>query len=99
DEFSDFREGKETALVAYARMTDAWAEIEPHLGAPEFTAASGRAIQRALTECGARDYVEALIDDHMRVARELLAENTRPLPDPVARFIENIADSLAERQS
>ncbi|HRN29328.1 MAG TPA: polyprenyl synthetase family protein, partial [Terrimesophilobacter sp.] len=80
DAFSDLREGKETAVIAYARMTSRWALIEPHFGSVALTEATGLEVRRILTECGAHSFVSGLIDDELRAFREVLATSDLPQP-------------------
>ncbi|WP_233549743.1 polyprenyl synthetase family protein [Cellulomonas rhizosphaerae] len=68
---SDLREGKLTALVAYAAQTTAWPSIEPHLGDPALTAAGAATLRARLEACGARAFVEGLVDEHLHAARAL----------------------------
>ena len=67
---SDLREGKITALVAHARTTAAWPVIAAHLGNADLTEDDAATVRTALIECGARDFVEGLVDAHLTGARE-----------------------------
>lgn len=97
DQFSDFREGKETALIAYARMTQSWPSIEQLLGVTDFSVASGRMIQHLLIECGARTFIESLIQDQVRTALAVLSQHEGVMPAEVSRFILKLVDSLDGR--
>lgn len=55
---SDLREGKWTPLIAYARTTTAWPQIEPHLGSQDIDESTARLVRDQLLACGARRYVE-----------------------------------------
>lgn len=99
DQFSDFREGKETALIAYARKTPMWPNIEHHMRATNFSDDSGYAIQRLLIECGARTFIESMIEDQMRAALDILSQEDGVLLAPVSRFILTLVDSLDGRRS
>ncbi|MBL3699659.1 polyprenyl synthetase family protein [Leucobacter luti] len=99
DQFSDFREGKETALIAYARMTNAWPSIERLLGAERFSDDSGRRIQRLLTECGAREFIETLVQDQIRTALQVLTRADCAIPAATSRFILGLVDSLDGRRA
>lgn len=68
---SDLREGKMTALVAFAASTPGWATIEPHLGDPTLSAAAAATLRARLEACGARQFVERLVDEHLDAARDL----------------------------
>lgn len=96
DQFSDFREGKETALIAYARVTPVWNTLRPLLGAADFSAESGRTIQRLLVECGAKDFIESMINDHIGRALSALSPEAGA-PEPVSQFIRSFVRSLEGR--
>ncbi|MFT0847244.1 polyprenyl synthetase family protein [Actinomycetaceae bacterium L2_0104] len=97
DPFSDFREGKETAIIAYARTTNAWASIEPLLGAPEFTNGDGTALQSLLWECGAEHFISSMAQEQIHVALEILSQRESAVPEAVARFILDLVDTLEGR--
>lgn len=99
DSFSDLREGKETVLIAYARMTSAWGAIEPHFGSPSLTEESGAAVRRVLSECGALSFVSSLIDDELRALDELLDHESAELPDAAQAALRALATELAARTS
>ena len=67
---SDLREGKETALVALARATDAWPRLAPLLGDPDLTPEGARTARDLLTRCGARAAVAALAAERLAAAHE-----------------------------
>lgn len=97
DSYSDFREGKETAIIAYARMTHAWPSIEPLLGASEFTIDDGKVIQSLLTECEAERFVRSMAQDQMRAALDILAREESTVPPAASRFILSLVDTLEVR--
>lgn len=97
DQFSDFRERKETVLIAYARMTQSWPTFEQLLGADEFTDDSGRVIQQLLVGCGAREFIESMIKDQIRAALTMLSDDGGAIPAPVSRFILTFVDALEGR--
>lgn len=99
DRFSDFREGKETAFIAYARMTAEWPSIELLLGEEEFSDATGHKIQKLLDACGARSFVEATINEQIRTAVVVLSENRENLNPEISQFILSLVDSLEGRQT
>lgn len=99
DQFSDFREGKETALIAYARKTHMWPHIEHHMSSVNFSDNSGYAIQRLLIDCGARVFIESMIEDQMRAALDILSQEDGVLPAHVSQFILTLVDSLDGRRS
>lgn len=97
DAFSDLREGKETAVIAYARMTSTWALIEPHFGSAALSEVTGLEVRRILTDCGAHSFVSGLIDDELRAFRELLS--TSDVPETARDTLSGLASALAERTS
>ena len=99
DPFSDFREGKETALIAYARMTNEWGAIERILGAADFTVDSGRTLQHLLESSGARGAVETMISDHLQLATGLLVAEDRVLPPETCQFLLALMSRLEGRHS
>jgi geranylgeranyl pyrophosphate synthase len=68
---SDLREGKMTALVAFAAGTPAWRTIEPHLGDAKLSRAAATVLRARLEACGARAFVEDLVDANLTQARAL----------------------------
>lgn len=98
DVFSDFREGKETAIIAYARMTGAWPSIEPLLGSPEFGKAEAEAIRALLVQCGAEGFVRAMVDDRIRLAVEIVSREAATMPLELRGFLLGIVDSLDGRR-
>lgn len=99
DEFSDFREGKETPLIAYARLTPQWPQISRLHGASDFTADSGRALQSLLAESGAREFIEGMAQDQMRAATGILAGRADAIPETAARFLTDVIASLDGRRA
>lgn len=97
--YSDFREGKETALIAYARMTHAWPSIEQLIGAEEFSEESGRRIQNLLIECGAKQFVESMVQDQTRAALSMLSAHDGVVPTTVSQFLLTFVDDLDGRRA
>src|SRR5690625_2036976 len=58
DQWSDFREAKQTPLMAFARTTDAWPQIAEHLGRTSLTQADLDQLRGLLASCGAEQFVE-----------------------------------------
>lgn len=81
DQWSDFREAKQTPLMTYARTTDAWPQIAEHLGRTTLTQADLVQLRGLLTSCGAEDFVEGLLAEHLTALNDLLSE---PSPIPAA---------------
>lgn len=53
DPYSDLREGKQTAIICFARMTSAWPAIEDGFGDPGLTDRRAEEIRERLRDCGA----------------------------------------------
>ncbi|WP_193312833.1 polyprenyl synthetase family protein [Georgenia subflava] len=73
---SDLREGKCTPLMTYARDTDAWPEIAPHLGAETVDEGTAARVRDLLLACGARRFVEDLARGYAQAASEVVAHLT-----------------------
>lgn len=99
DQFSDFREAKETALIAYARITPQWDAIAQLLHSPCFTPESGFETQRLLSECGAKEFIESLVHNHIGLALEGLSAEHEDVPAPVREFILQLVDTLKGRNT
>ncbi len=97
DPFSDLREGKQTAIIAYARKTSAWAAIEPSFGRPDLAGAEAEEVRRQLSECGAETFVQGHIDQQTRAFRELVS--TEHIPAQVRSVLVDLSGHLEGRQS
>ncbi|MFF2052198.1 polyprenyl synthetase family protein [Leifsonia sp. NPDC058194] len=69
---SDLREGKKTTLIAFARSTDEWPQIEARLGREDLGPSDAAELAAALEACGARRFVERLVADQVEQAVEAL---------------------------
>jgi geranylgeranyl diphosphate synthase type II len=74
DAFSDLREGKETAIIAYARMTGHWPSIELRFGTAELSVADASDMRDRLKACGAERFVRGLVQEQLTAASSVLAE-------------------------
>lgn len=74
DPFSDLREGKETAIIAFARSTSAWHDIEPRFGSADLSLEDATSMRDLLRECGAERFVIGLIGDQLDAVYALLSE-------------------------
>lgn len=99
DAFSDLREGKETAIIAFARTTDQWKKIEPHFGDPQLNATGAMTIRKHLTDCGAESFVRSLVADQLHGARSILSAPDSPLPPELVTFLMRTMNKLEERSS
>ncbi|MFS0910161.1 polyprenyl synthetase family protein [Microbacterium sp. 179-I 3D2 NHS] len=74
DAYSDLREGKETAIIAYARMTGHWPGIELRFGSTDLSDADAREMSDLLRECGAERFVRGLVQEQLGAVSTVLAE-------------------------
>jgi geranylgeranyl diphosphate synthase, type I len=97
----DFREGKPTALLALARARAnprQARQISALHGNPRITGDGADALRQIIIETGARDAVEAMIDDRAGQARRALA--AAPLADPTVRgALEQLLTFATQRES
>lgn len=100
DAYSDLREGKETAIIAYARMTAHWESIEVHFGRSELTVSEGSEARDRLRACGAESFVLGLIDEHLDAVSTALAaaESDGTLPAAAAQTIRAHASRVEGRR-
>lgn len=94
---SDLREGKETSLIAYARATAWWPEIGALFGRRDLTDTEGRSLADALEVCGARSFVENLVDDY--AGRAIALVETSGLPAALGDELARVARSCVGRIS
>lgn len=101
DAYSDLREGKETAIIAFARSTNAWPRIEQRFGAADLSLDDATAIRDLLRECGAERFVIGLIGDQLDAVYALLAEAelAGEISSDAARSILVSASRLEGRQA
>ena len=101
DPHSDLREGKETVIIAFARLTSAWPRVRACFGdraLPEESAA--RAVE-ALRGCGADRFVLGLVAEHREALGTLLADDDAPhaLPPRVRTLLGALDAQLGGRES
>ena len=101
DAYSDLREGKETALIAYARMTTAWTTIEPRFGQEDLTRDEAGEMAERLRSCGAEAYVRNLIQDELSVACASIeaAEAAGSIPPEAAAVLLALVRRIDGRRS
>lgn len=101
DAFSDLREGKQTAIISYARMTSTWPSIECDFGDPTLTRERGERARDLLIACGAERFVRGLVDEQASALYEVLAGSGAPSPIPAAarKMLLGFAAELEERRS
>lgn len=101
DSCTDLREGKQTAIICYARMTSAWPSIEPDLGDPELSPSTAAYIRSRLRDCGAERFVESLIDEQLTAFYELLAgrRDSHQVPSGLRAVLLDLVGRLEGRQA
>ncbi|MFO7689897.1 MAG: polyprenyl synthetase family protein [Cryobacterium sp.] len=92
---ADLREGKQTALIAHARTTPAWAVIAPLLGKADLSESEAGLARSHLTDCGARESAEHLARDH--AARAVTALHTGSIPVALRERLTLLADAAVKR--
>ena len=92
---SDLREGKETLLVAYARVHPDWDRAAAGFGSPELDDAGAAGLRRAIESSGARDRVERLIDARCAAAVDAIA--AAGLPHGLQKTLTVTARTCTER--
>ena len=68
---SDLRSGKQTALVAHARTTDAWSAIEPYVGLATITEEQAAEARKLLSASGSRRHVQRMARGYVDRAIQL----------------------------
>ncbi|MBU8865229.1 polyprenyl synthetase family protein [Paenarthrobacter aromaticivorans] len=99
DPFSDLREGKQTAIIAYARMTSAWPAIEPWFGRSELSGLQAEHVRRQLSDCGAEAFVQGLIREQLADFHEILRSHAANIPETARNVLIDLAAQLKGRQS
>ena len=94
----DLTEGKRTVLIALARErlddTDK-ASLDAQLGDPALDAAQIRTLQQLITDSGAVDRVEALIES--QVTQALAALQTAPITTEAKQKLRDLTDRVTHR--
>jgi geranylgeranyl diphosphate synthase type II len=94
---SDLRAGKQTPVVAHARTTPEWREIETYVGRADLSDLQAELARDALTRSGSRAFVQDLADDHARAA--LAAARSGDLPPALVGWIEQLSGDLLGRSA
>lgn len=99
DAYSDLREGKETAIIACARRTSAWAVIEPRFGRRDLGMHEFEEVRSLLSECGAEADVRRLVDELVSNAWELVSAEPAFADHDIAVFIAELITTLEGRRT
>lgn len=99
DAFSDLREGKETAIIAYARMTGHWESIRRHFGRADLSTREGVEARERLRDCGAESFVRGLVQEHLDSVSTTLveAESDGSLPAAARQAIRTLTHRVEGR--
>lgn len=93
---SDLRGGKVTALVAYALQSNDADDLRIILARPTLDDADGDVVREILERCGARAFVERLIDSRVQQAIKVVEGSS--LPASLQQRLRGVAERAAERQ-
>ncbi|MDY7556700.1 polyprenyl synthetase family protein [Cryobacterium sp. 10C3] len=92
---TDLREGKQTALVAYAGTTGDWPAIAPFVGKADLTQDEAEEARVLLRSCGALQSTDELAIDHAR--RAVAALDTAAIPAVLRTTLTQLADTSVNR--
>ena len=92
---SDLREGKQTALIAYAGTTAAWPGIAPFIGKADLSEEEGAEVKERLRDCGALDAADDLARSH--AGRAVAALDTPVIPEPLRSHLTTLAGAAVNR--
>lgn len=98
DPYSDLREGKETALIGYARLSDAWASVEPDFGDPLLSPERAEELRTLIRTSGAERFVRGIIREELHCLREALTK-AHDLPLAVRELVFDLASRIDGRSS
>ncbi|WEK60455.1 MAG: polyprenyl synthetase family protein [Candidatus Microbacterium colombiense] len=101
DAYSDLREGKETAIIAYARMTGHWPSIELHFGSAELSVQQCADIRDRLSESGAEQFARSLVEEQLGAVSTVLgeAEAAGTISPAAGRTILELASRIESRRA
>lgn len=97
DLYSDLREGKQTAIIAAARMTHTWPRIEALWEKPALSRADAARISALLVDCGAQARVLELAEQELRAAARLIDASPDELPQATRRVLRDLVAQLRGR--
>ena len=98
DAFSDLREGKHTAIIAFARTTNEWSQIEQDFGDPELTPERGEELKNLLSECGAERFMRELVEEQTAALLDVCAgEGSSSIPAAARNLLLGLASRLEGR--
>lgn len=74
DPYSDLREGKQTAIISFARASRSWPRLEADFADRGMSLEQAEQLRNGLRDCGAEDFVIGLIHEQMTAFHDLLAD-------------------------
>ncbi|MBY6061320.1 polyprenyl synthetase family protein [Microbacterium esteraromaticum] len=100
DPYSDLREGKQTAIICFARLSGLWPYIAEDFGDPDLTLTSAERLRDRLRECGAEEFVSGLVQQQLAGFYDVLAATgTGAVPSAVREVLLALADRIEGRRS
>ena len=101
DPYSDLREGKQTAIICFARTSDIWPHLEADFGNPSLSPKRAEYLSARLRDIGAEDFVLGIIDEQMTAFSAVIAggEKTGAIPEEVQGILLAFAERIKGRQS
>ncbi|MEZ5189421.1 MAG: polyprenyl synthetase family protein [Schumannella sp.] len=98
--YSDLREGKQTALICFARTSGYWPVIQSALGDPDMSVHQAEHLRDLLRECGAEDFVQGLIREQVDAASaELSGDGAESIPAEVQEVVRALLARIDGRLS
>lgn len=94
DLYSDLREGKQTAIICFARMNGAWPLIESDFGNPEMSIEVAERLRDCLRDCGAEDFVQGLIHEQITAFSVAISGGD---PENIPAEVQSVLLSLLAR--
>jgi len=94
-EGADLREAKRTPLVALARESAVWSQVDEAIALAWTGPVAVRQAQRALAASGARGRLEALVKTTLADARVAAADDA--LPAPATMLLAQVCDAIGAR--
>lgn len=99
DAFSDLREGKETTIIAFARDTAKWTDIQDNFGSADLSTSQAERIQHLLIQCGAKNHSLNAISDHLNICRSMIKTLSSQVDPKAQNLLLKQVEQLASRKS
>ncbi|GAA2247109.1 polyprenyl synthetase family protein [Rarobacter faecitabidus] len=101
DLYSDLREGKQTAIICFARMSGSWPLIESDFGNPDMSIEAAKYLSDCLRDCGAEDFVRGLIREQVEAFSLVLCapDSEESVPRTVQDVLFGLLARIDGRQS